>query len=191
MLNIGSMLWSIKHFLFWATFSVTCKTNCWRKFLSQKLTLSKAQAISQVALWPDTFWIFEIVSKWGGYIIFERAAMPLLCSGILLIQCNLPRVLSVLVLKIASCLIPKLTRSSIVANRSCSMVNVRRCEFFGHVPILMFVVVKISRSYSNHNLVILICSCELASSNIFLIYFIISKLFDFPQFWPSWVSLAH
>ena len=46
---------------------------------------------------------------------------------------------------------------------SCSMVNVRRCEFFSHVPILMFVGLKIFWSYSNHNLVILIWSCELAS----------------------------
>ena len=30
---------------------------------------------------------------------FEMAAMPFLCNGILIIQCNLPRVLSVLVLK--------------------------------------------------------------------------------------------
>ena len=43
------------------------------------------------------------------------------------------------------------------------MVNVCCREFLGHVPILMFVVVKIFRSYSNHNLVILIRSCELAS----------------------------
>ena len=34
------------------------------------------------------------------------AAMPFLCNGILFIQCNLPRVLLVLVLKIANCLIP-------------------------------------------------------------------------------------
>ena len=34
------------------------------------------------------------------------AAMPFPCNGILLFQGNLPRVLSVLVLKIASCLIP-------------------------------------------------------------------------------------
>ena len=40
------------------------------------------------------------------FFIFEMAAMPFLCNGILLIQCNLPRVLSVLVLKIANCLIP-------------------------------------------------------------------------------------
>ena len=38
--------------------------------------------------------------------IFGMAAMPFLCNGILLIQCNLPRVLSVLVLNIAICLIP-------------------------------------------------------------------------------------
>ena len=36
---------------------------------------------------------------------------------------------------------------------SCSMVNICRCEFFGHVPILTFVVVKVFRSYSNHNFV--------------------------------------
>ena len=38
--------------------------------------------------------------------ILEMAAMPFLFNGILLIQCNLPRVLSTLVLKIASCLVP-------------------------------------------------------------------------------------
>ena len=38
--------------------------------------------------------------------MFGMAAMPFLCNGILLTQCNLPTVLSVLVLKIASCLIP-------------------------------------------------------------------------------------
>ena len=34
------------------------------------------------------------------------AAMPFLCNGILLLQCNLTRVLPVLILKYASCLIP-------------------------------------------------------------------------------------
>ena len=34
------------------------------------------------------------------------AAMPLLCDGILLFQCNLPRVLPMLILEYASCLIP-------------------------------------------------------------------------------------
>ena len=37
---------------------------------------------------------------------FGMAAMPFLCNGILLFQCNFPRFLSVLVLKIAICLIP-------------------------------------------------------------------------------------
>ena len=39
-------------------------------------------------------------------LVFEIAAMPFLFNGIFLIQYKLPRVLSVLVLKIASCLIP-------------------------------------------------------------------------------------
>ena len=34
------------------------------------------------------------------------AAMPLICNGILLFLCNLPRVLPVLILKYDSCLIP-------------------------------------------------------------------------------------
>ena len=34
------------------------------------------------------------------------AAMPFLCNGILLFQCNLPRVLPVLILEYASCIIP-------------------------------------------------------------------------------------
>ena len=38
--------------------------------------------------------------------LFEIAAMPFPCNGILLIQGNFPRFLSVLGLKIASCLIP-------------------------------------------------------------------------------------
>ena len=41
-----------------------------------------------------------------GSHLFEMAAMPLPCNGTVLIQGNLPRVLSVFVLKIASCLIP-------------------------------------------------------------------------------------
>ena len=38
--------------------------------------------------------------------LFEMAAMPFICNGILLIQCNLPCFLPVLILKLASCFIP-------------------------------------------------------------------------------------
>ena len=38
-------------------------------------------------------------------IVFEMAAMPLPCNGNLLIQGNLPKVLPVLILKDAGCLI--------------------------------------------------------------------------------------
>ena len=50
--------------------------------------------------------------------------------------------------------------------RSCSIVNVYSCKFVGHVPMLMFVIVKFFQTCSNQNLVIFIWSCELAS-NIF------------------------
>ena len=39
-------------------------------------------------------------------VLFGMAAMPFLCYGILLNQCNLPGVLPVLILKYVSCLIP-------------------------------------------------------------------------------------
>ena len=39
-------------------------------------------------------------------VFFGIGAMPFFCDGILIIQCNLPRVLPVLILKYASCLIP-------------------------------------------------------------------------------------
>ena len=46
---------------------------------------------------------------------------------------------------------------------SCSKHNLCRCQFFGHVIMLTFIVVKIFRSCSNQNLFILFWSCELAS----------------------------
>ena len=45
------------------------------------------------------------VSHLSFFQLFGMAAMPFLCRGILLFQCNLPRVLPVLILKYTSCLI--------------------------------------------------------------------------------------
>ena len=56
------------------------------------------------------------------------------------------------------------------------MVNVRLCELFGHVPLLMYVLVNIFRSYSNCNSVILIWLCELASNNWVKSWWQINKL---------------
>ena len=48
--------------------------------------------------------------------------MPLLCDGILLFQCNLPRVLPMLILEYASCLIPYIDLFLFVCGEWSSLV---------------------------------------------------------------------
>ena len=76
--------------------------------------------------------------------LFGMAAMPFLCNGTLLLQCNLPRVLQVIIYKYASCFIPDIVSFLILHGEWSSLVFKDFKKYFCFKPnVFIFCFVRL------------------------------------------------